>query len=659
MTQQTDFLAYVQALSGELAPQGTTATSTATSTAAAPKAPPSGQAIPWGASDVERRLGQAIAQAVKAWNASGEGQALKSRLAGASMDDIRHAVAQILASPTFAPVQALVQEHARVQQKDRSLEIRAISLGLEFMVDFIVGIQGSVGVAVPPQDWTNEQEYVVYLSGSLEEGVDETAFVGVALGLWNINPTDLGGTSWGLEGELGFIDEVVVEASFGNSALTDFIGLTFADGVGEGGGGEAVESYTLVWNWDAPHVYQPPQPNYMIVQSIVCDKAGEMGGDEIYFKFTPNGGNTYRYPTRGRFSLNDGQTWNAGRSIYFKDSVLVELFDQDDTNDDPRGSYTYTATNFPYNKTLPSDDGQYQINAVLNPVFAAWPTSQQINNDSDSSGPTACGFLGRLYYFWQSGDNRLYFSASADGTAWPAGAPINSVDNSPQAPTAIDFGGELFVFWRGGNNGVYWSSSTTGQAPWPNGVQIGSSATSAAPTPCIFNDQLYLFWNDTGSPHRIVFSIFNAQSRSWSASQQINGTDSSGDRLAACEFQGQLHVFWRTNDGGSNANKIFYARSASGTTNSWPNGQNLNASEYTKAAPAVNVYQGNLFVFFVTNNSYADLVWVASATGTSWPANTPTGKGGLQGLPTVTNYKNSQCLAWTQNGHMWFSPSSS
>lgn len=659
MTQQTDFLAHVQALSGELTRQGATPATTSATTSTAPAARPPGQAIPWGASDVERRLGQAIAQAVKAWNASAEGQALKRRLAGASMEDIRHAVAQMLASPTFAPVQALVQEHARVQAKDRSLEIRAVSLGLEFMVDVILGVQGSIGVAVPPQDWFNEQEYVVYLSGALEEGADETAFVGVSLGLWNINPTDLGGSSWGLEAELGLGDEVVVEVSFGNSALTNFIGLTIADGIGEGGGGEAVESYTLVWNWDAPHVYQPPQPNYMIVQSIVCDKTGEFGSDEIYFKFTPNGGYTYRYPTRGRFSLKEGQTWNAGRSIYFKDSVLVELFDNDDGNDDPRGSYTYTATNFPYNKTVSDNGGQYQINAVLNPVFAAWPASQQINNDSDSSGPFACAFQGRLYYFWQAAGNGLCYSASGIGdTTWPAGTALNAVDYSPEAPTAIDFGGELFVFWRGGNNGVYWSSSTTGQAPWPNGVRIGSTATSAAPAPCIFKDQLYLFWNDTGNPHRIVFSIFDAQSRSWSGPQQINGYDSSGDRLAACEFQGQLYVFWRTNNGGSNANKIFYARSASGSTNSWPYGQNLNANEYTKAAPAANVYEGNLFVFFVTNNSYADLVWVASATGSAWPTNTPTGKGGLQGLPTVTNYKNSQCLAWTQNSHMWFSPSS-
>ncbi len=660
MTPKNEFQANVQAVYEELSRARATAKKHTGSAPVAGRKPTS-----WGHSDIERRLGKAIAQAIRSFNASAEGKALKTSLAGQSMDTIRPTVARILTSPHFAPVQTLVQEHARAQKEDRSFNIQAISLGLEFTVDLVFGVQFSVGVAVPAQDWTNAQEYVLYFSGAFEEGVEENLFVGVVLGLWNVKPTDLEGFSWAIEVEAGAGLDVMVEASFGNETLTEFTGVSFSVGTGEGFGGEAVESYTLVWNWDSPHVYQPPAANYMIVQSIVCQQAGEGGGDEIYFKFTPDNGLTYRYPTQGRFALDDGQTWEAGRSIYFNDSVEVELFDNDEHNDDSRGSVTYTATNFLYSATPePTNGAKYLINAVLNPTFPAWSAGFQVNQDSDYSGPAASGFLGKLYYFWQGSGDRIYYSAAIpDGQySWPAGAPINSVDYSPQAPTAIEYGGELFVFWQGGsngNNGVYWSSSATGQAPWPNGVRIGSSSTNAAPAPCVFKNQLYLFWNDTASPHRIVFSIFDAQSRSWSSPQQINDYDSSGNRLAPCEFQNQLYVFWRTNDGGDNANEIYYAKSSSGTANSWPTGNNLSVSEYTSAAPAVNVYQGNLFVFFITNNSYADLVYVASATGTSWPANTPTGKGGLQGLPWVTNYKSSQCLCWTQNNHMWFSASSS
>ena len=87
-----------------------------------------------------------------------------------------------------------------------------------------------VGVAVSPQDWTNFEEYVVYLTLGVEEGGGETEFSGVALGLWNIAPTDLDGRSWGVEAVLGLVDEIVIEASFADRALTDFIGISIADG---------------------------------------------------------------------------------------------------------------------------------------------------------------------------------------------------------------------------------------------------------------------------------------------------------------------------------------------------------------------------------------------------------------------------------------------
>ncbi|ROZ69014.1 hypothetical protein [Ramlibacter sp. WS9] len=660
MTQQTDFSAYVQAQSEELAQFRASAV------------PPSGQhalqQVKWGRSDIEQRITQAAAKAIKDYNASPAGQALRAGLAGKSMDDIRPVAAQILNSLEFMPVRELVQQHARAQEQDRSFRIQSISLGIEFSLFVLVaGVEGSVGIAVPPHDWTNPEEYVVYLTTGAMVGAGANEFGGLTLGLWNVQPTDMAGPAWGIQANLGDTVGLMVEASFSGS---NFIGLSFSEGEDGGISLEFVASDTWVWGWDEPHVFQPRQNNYMIVQSIVCNQPGENAGDEIYFKFTPDSGNTYRYPTQGRYSLKAGQSWDAGRSIYFDQSVLVELFDNDDGNDDPRGSVTYTATGFAYNTTVSGNGGQYQINAVLNPTFPSWPAGQQINStDSTSAAPGACGYRNKLYYFWRasSSPGKLYFSASADGMTWPAGEPINGVDYSydGSGPTAIAFGSdadvdssELFVFWRGGNNGVYWSSSPTGQAPWPNGLRIGTGSANAAPAPCVFGNTLYLFWTDTDSNH-IVYSTFDPASRSWSTAQSINTRDASGDRLAACEFQGKLYVFWRNNGSGSDKNQIFYSASSNGSAGSWPNGQTINAGETTDAGPGVNVYQGNLFVFFTTSDSYRALVWTASATGTSWPANTPAGPTGVQGPPSALDYNESQYLAWTNGSLLLYSPSKS
>jgi hypothetical protein len=278
--------------------------------------------------------------------------------------------------------------------------------------------------------------------------------------------------------------------------------------------------------------------------------------------------------------------------------------------------------------------------------------------DASTVGPGMCTFGGQLYYFWRSYDNSggIYFSSSADGQVWPNGQKINNVDYTPDSPSAIEFGDELFVFWRGGNSGVYWSSSTDGLGSWPSGRGIAGASTKTPATPCVFNSTLYVFWCDSGSSS-ITYSRFDSASRSWSAPMSLNGLDGSNNAVGTCVFQDKLYVFWRNSGDGDAKNQIFYSAGSLNPSGSvyFPWGQTINPNETTAAAPCANVEQGNLFVYFATNDSARTLIWTASANGSTWPSNARVSGNAtdLQGAPAVATFKGGQYLGWTSASKLW------
>ena len=266
---------------------------------------------------------------------------------------------------------ALVEKHRSLPEAEISFPLQAVSVGLDGSLVLIIGVQGSIGVAVNPADPTNFSQDVLYANGQVEIGVGEGAEAGVVIGFWKEAPIDIGGVSYGWEVEIDDFGGGYVEASYSNSNKTGLIGVSVSVDGGEEDGAEGEASYTFVWT--TTPIYQPPAQNYMIINSIYCNDNSESGHDEVYFFFTIDNGTRYRYPSQGEFSMAKGDSWNAGRSIRFNSQVYVQLFDQDDTSsDDPLGSYTYTTSNFPGSTTVSGSGGEYTLNSVLNPVWSAY-----------------------------------------------------------------------------------------------------------------------------------------------------------------------------------------------------------------------------------------------------------------------------------------------
>ena len=77
------------------------------------------------------------------------------------------------------------------------------------------------------------------------------------------------------------------------------------------------------------------------LKSIKCVNTSEPGSDEVYIKYSEDGGLQNRYPSAGYYSLSDGEVWEVNLPLSFKESVVVALYDNDTGNDDFLVSHTY------------------------------------------------------------------------------------------------------------------------------------------------------------------------------------------------------------------------------------------------------------------------------------------------------------------------------
>jgi hypothetical protein len=545
-------------------------------------------------------------------------RAARGQVTGQTMAEIRDSLVSVLRSDTFARFRELVDQQSRVEADLSKLSIRSVTLGVEVAVALIIGAQGSLGVGVPPGQWDNFDEYVIYLSAAGEIGVVEGAIGGIVLGLYNVQPTGLSGGSYGFSLEFGFVEEVEVEGSFQHADGTGFMGIAVTEAGGEDDGVDGLYSYTWIWNWDTPHVYQTPKSNYMLLSSIQCNQQSENDGhDEVYFTFTPDNGTTYRYPTHGQYSMaNDDQydMWYPNRSIWFDDQVTVQLWDHDDgTDDDSLGSHTYSVNGFQSSVQVTGSSGKYTLGASLNPGPAPFLPPKHINTaDMSKNGPGVCEFNGNFYIVWRGNTNdNIYFSSSSNGEAWPYGARINTTDTTSGRPSATAFNGQLFVFFQGTNNGVFWTAGD-GVDSFLGARMVAGAYTSTPPAPCVFNGVLYLFWTTNDTASRIVWSRFDPSTSSWSPQQYINGVDNTAMGVAACVFNDQMYLFWR----GGGSDLAMYVTSSSST--SFPPGVNVRNGEVTPFTPGACVYEGRVYLIFISNDSSWAVRTMSSSDGRSF-----------------------------------------
>ncbi len=107
------------------------------------------------------------------------------------------------------------------------------------------------------------------------------------------------------------------------------------------------------------------------LSSIVCNATSDGGRrkDELYLKYTADGGKETRFPANDSYSISpdENNPWNLNLPISYADNVVISLFDSETGKDQFLGSQTYytaDASQSESRKITNSNGADYTLNTI-------------------------------------------------------------------------------------------------------------------------------------------------------------------------------------------------------------------------------------------------------------------------------------------------------
>lgn len=319
--------------------------------------------------DEDQALVEECNRALRAWRSSADYQAFRASLPKCDIEQVKAYLDSVLRGPIFARTLELSTSPSL-----SSLVPQSISVGLAGQIELLVGAYASFGYMV---NLSTDGGRAVYLLGALAEGLDITIDISEQVGLWLDKVDDVSGSYIG--GELE-VDEGVGVSGFLLLHKDDpkAVMIDIDEGIGDGAAG--LEFYMLAHGTSDNPVAQPPKSHMLILTNLECVNAGENKGDghdDVYLKFTIDGDDDteYRYPTYDNYGMKPGDkdgNWALGRSIWLDSKASIEVWDNDDTNDDKRFTFTINVSDFSgvgssHAKTYDqkSSSAEYKLTAYL------------------------------------------------------------------------------------------------------------------------------------------------------------------------------------------------------------------------------------------------------------------------------------------------------
>jgi hypothetical protein len=113
--------------------------------------------------------------------------------------------------------------------------------------------------------------------------------------------------------------------------------------------------------------------NELTINKFVCTNKGERTGDDLYLKYTVDGGSLgrERFPPKGHGKQNviPGDVWDVDLSIYFDETVTIELYDGDIGKDQFLDSRTFSDGDPEHDrKQMGQREGRYNLFTTLKQV---------------------------------------------------------------------------------------------------------------------------------------------------------------------------------------------------------------------------------------------------------------------------------------------------
>ncbi len=279
------------------------------------------------------------------------------------------------------------------------------------------------------------------------------------------------------------------------------------------------------------------------------------------------------------------------------------------------------------------------------------PTSDPGNYYGSNATPAVVSYRNKLHCIhlgsdFNQSDDLWHFTY--DGSNWSADekiAPTSDPKNFSRGsygPAAIVKDGKIYCYHEGSNqsgdiwyfsyDGTTWSSdiqmppadygTTFGpsvafrpqfDASFNGGHNINSTdKTRSRIAACSDNSKLYLFWKSEDDSDTIIFSV-SSDGSSWPAGKRINDHDKTVDSPAACFFNNQPYVFWRAHD---DSGRLFFSTSTDGGA-TWSGGAPINDVDSSSTTPVACTFKNRLYLFFKARWSN-DILGAYSTDGKTW-----------------------------------------
>lgn len=271
------------------------------------------------------------------------------------------------------------------------------------------------------------------------------------------------------------------------------------------------------------------------------------GNDEIYYKRSTDGGDSWSADTR----LTNAPSLSWCPSTVISGAIVhVVWYDNRDGNNE-----------IYYNRS--SDAG------------VSWGIDTRLSNAPGYSGTPSLAISGStLHLTWEDGrdgNNEIYYKRSTDnGLTWEQDIRLTNAPQISELPSIAAYGSNVQICWddrRDGNYEIYFKRSTDGGSSWEPDVRLTNNILSQYFS-CLGINELYthIVWYD----NRVGFEeIYYKRSTdggiSFGPDTRLTNTTSVSEYPNIAVHGNNVHIVW-DDDRNNSASDIYYKRSLDGGT---------------------------------------------------------------------------------------------
>lgn len=277
------------------------------------------------------------------------------------------------------------------------------------------------------------------------------------------------------------------------------------------------------------------------------------GNEEVYYKYSPDGGTTWG--PDGRLTYDPSDSWCPSLAVSGSDVYVVwwdgwgssEIYCLRSTNGGDSWQPAVRLTNDPATSWAPSAaawgsdvhvvwaearDGNFEIYYKRSTdAGQTWEEDQRLTRDPAESNRPSVAVSGlNVHVVWieaRDGNGEIYYKHSTDaGVTWGPDIRLTSDPHGSTWPSIAVSGSRVHVAWvddRDGNEEIYYRRSNDGGLTWEPETRLTEDAgESDRPSIAVSGSRVHVAWHDDRSGNRDVYYKRNLTGNVAAVAVQLN-----------------------------------------------------------------------------------------------------------------------------------------